>query len=39
MLLSAFDSGYPARAVGGGKKQRKTLREVAHRDRYGRPFE
>ena len=31
--------GYPARAVGKGKKRRKALREVAHLERYGRPFE
>jgi hypothetical protein len=31
--------GYPARAVGKGKKQRKPLRQVAHLERYGRPFE
>jgi hypothetical protein len=25
--------------VGKGKKQRKPLRQVAHLERYGRPFE
>jgi nitroreductase len=30
---------YPARAVGKGKKQRRPLRQVAHLERYGRPFE
>ncbi len=31
--------GYPARAIGKGKKQRKSLAEVAHRERFGHPFE
>ena len=31
--------GYPARPVGKGKKQRKPLAEVAHRERFGQPFE
>jgi nitroreductase len=30
--------GYPARPIGRGRKQRKPLREVAHRERYGQPF-
>jgi nitroreductase len=38
-VLAIVPFGYPARAVGKGKKQRKPLREVAHRERYGRPFE
>ena len=38
-VLAILPFGYPARAVGRGKKQRKSLREVAHLDRYGRPFE
>ncbi len=31
--------GYPADAVGRGKKRRKALAEVAHRERFGEPFE
>jgi hypothetical protein len=31
--------GYPTQAVGKGKKQRKRLSEVAHRERFGQPFE
>ena len=31
--------GYPANAVGKGKKDRKLLGTVAHRERFGRPFE
>ena len=30
--------GYPAQAVGQGKKQRKALATVAHRERFGQPF-
>jgi nitroreductase len=38
-VLAILPFGYPARAVGRGKKQRKALREVAHLERYGRPFQ
>jgi nitroreductase len=38
-VLAILPFGYPARAVGRGMKQRKALREVAHLERYGRPFE
>ena len=38
-VLAVLPFGYPARPVGKGKKQRKPLREVAHLERYGRPFE
>ena len=38
-VLAILPFGYPARAVGRGRKQRKALREVAHVERYGRPFE
>jgi nitroreductase len=38
-VLAILPFGYPARAVGKGMKQRKALREVAHLERYGRPFE
>jgi nitroreductase len=38
-VLAILPLGYPAHAVGRGKKQRKPLREVAHLERYGRPFE
>jgi nitroreductase len=30
--------GYPTRPLGRGRKQRKPLREIAHRERYGQPF-
>ena len=38
-VLAILPFGYPARPVGRGKKQRKSLREIAHLERYGRPFE
>ena len=38
-VLAILPFGYPARAVGRGRKRRKALREVAHLERYGRPFE
>jgi nitroreductase len=37
-LLAILPFGYPVDAVGRGKKQRKPLEEVAHRERYGQPF-
>jgi nitroreductase len=37
-VLAILPFGYPARAIGRGKKQRKPLHEVAHLERYGRPF-
>ena len=38
-VLAILPFGYPAGAVGQGKKQRKPLAEVAHRERFGQPFE
>ena len=38
-VFAILPFGYPAGAVGKGKKQRKPLRQVAHLERYGRPFE
>jgi nitroreductase len=38
-VLAILPFGYPARAVGRGRKERKPLREVAHLERFGRPFE
>jgi nitroreductase len=37
-LLAILPFGYPAQSVGQGKKQRKALAEVAHRERFGQPF-
>jgi nitroreductase len=38
-VLAILPFGYPVEALGRGKKQRKTLGAVAHREQYGRPFE
>jgi nitroreductase len=38
-VLAILPFGYPTRPIGRGKKQRKPLREVAHVERFGRPFE
>jgi nitroreductase len=37
-VLAILPFGYPTQAVGQGKKQRKPLAEVAHRERFGQPF-
>jgi len=37
-VLAVLPLGYPADARGRGKKQRKALSEVAHRERFGQPF-
>lgn len=38
-VLAILPFGYPVGAVGRGKKQRKPLGAVAHRERYGQRFE
>jgi nitroreductase len=38
-LLAILPFGYPLDAVGRGKKRRKPLAEIAHHERFGRPFE
>jgi nitroreductase len=38
-LLAIVPFGYPAQAIGKGKKKRKPLSQVAHRERFGQPFE
>src|SRR5712691_7859828 len=37
-VLAILPFGYPAQPVGRGKKQRKPLAAVAHRERFGEPF-
>ena len=37
-LLAILPFGFPAKAVGQGKKRRKPLGEVAYRERWGTPF-
>ncbi len=38
-VLAIVPFGYPAQAAGQGKKKRKALAEVAHRERFGQRFE
>ena len=38
-VVAVLPFGYPADAVGRGNKKRKSLAEVAHRERYGQPFQ
>src|SRR5213593_4921398 len=38
-VLAILPFGFPAQPVGRGKKQRKPLAAVAHRERFGEPFE
>jgi len=38
-VLAILPFGYPADKIGRGKKNRKPLGAVAHRERYGQPFE
>ncbi len=37
-VLAILPFGYPVQALGRGKKKRKSLAEVAHRERFGQPF-
>jgi nitroreductase len=37
-VLAIIPFGYPARAIGRGKKKRRPLLDVAHREKFGRPF-
>ena len=37
-VLAVLPFGYPVESPGRGKKQRKPLEAVAHRERYGHPF-
>ncbi len=38
-VLAILPFGYPARALGRGKKRRKPLSKVAHREQFERSFE
>jgi len=38
-VLAIIPFGYPTRAIGKGKKKRKSLSEVAHLGRFEQPFE
>ena len=37
-VMAVMPFGYPAQTRAGGKKQRKALSEVAHRERFGQAF-
>lgn len=37
-VLAIVPFGYPAKTLGKGKKKRKPLAEVAHREHFGQPF-
>ena len=37
-ILAVIPFGYPVATIGKGKKKRKPLGEVAHRERWGQPF-
>jgi nitroreductase len=38
-VVAVVAFGYPAQVVGRGAKKRKALAEVAHRERFGQPFQ
>jgi nitroreductase len=37
-ILAILPFGYPAQAMGKGKKKRKPIGAIAHRERWGHPF-
>ena len=38
-VVAVLPFGYPAVPVGSGRKNRKPLREIAHKERFGVPFD
>ena len=38
-VVAVVPLGYPAQPAGAGRKNRKPLGEVAHRERFAQPFE
>ena len=38
MVLTVIPFGYPDRTLGAGRKNRKPLNQVAHRERFGKPY-
>jgi nitroreductase len=38
-VIAVIPFGYPIQKLGKGKKIRKPLSEIAHRERFGQPFE
>ncbi len=37
-VVAIVPLGYPADAIGQGQKARKPMSEIAHRERWGKPF-
>ncbi len=37
-VLAILPFGYPAQALGRGRKKRKPLSQISHRERFGQPF-
>jgi hypothetical protein len=37
-VLAVLSLGFPADPIGRGKKDRKPLDQIAHRERWGTPF-
>jgi len=37
-ILGIIPFGYPVKSIGQGKKKRKPLAEVVHREQFGQPF-
>jgi nitroreductase len=37
-VLAVLPFGYPAAKLGRGRKRRKSLTEIAHREKFGQPF-
>ncbi len=37
-VLAVLPFGYPVKEIGKGKKRRKPLADVVHRERFGQPF-
>jgi nitroreductase len=38
MVLTVIPFGYPDRTIGAGRKNRKPLNDVAHREQFGKPY-
>jgi len=38
-VLAIIPFGYPAQPIGKGKKNRESISEVGHLERFGQPFE
>jgi nitroreductase len=38
-IVAVLPFGYPDKAIGQGKKKRKPLSQIAHREKFGQPFE